>query len=379
LPNTTAIKPAVERPKVAESPRRQSAAISAGLWAIVLFLGVNLALFLRFGDDKVSHNLWNGSGSIDIAIDAFSRLQQKPRIVLLGSSLMMYPFWAVDKQDNPAIDDIFKHRQADVFSAQLQRRGDKATSVFSFAIFGQMVSDAYLYVNEFLKNTHSPDYIVLGIAPRDFHDNDLPAPMSTISFRRLVTLSNFPDYWQLYLPSFSDQTDWLWGRLCYFYGHRWRLQHDVKRSVARFCGGFGIGDDTSDKQTAQAGFQLAGTPTVRWKNSLAEYKRRYTNLTDKDIDLQFGFLQRLLELCNQRHIKAIVVNMPLSDLNRQLLPRGFYDSFSKRMGDVTAAHQGIYLNLGSSTDFTHDDFWDSTHLNHFGGRKLIAHILPAVR
>lgn len=342
--------------------------------ALVLFLAINLALVARFGDDKVTHDLWNGSGSIDIAIDAFNKLKQKPHVVLLGSSLMMFPFWAIDKQADPSIPDIFKHRECKTFEAFLHQRGEKDTCVFSWAIFGQMVSDGYIYVNEFLKNNRAPDYLVVGVAPRDFHDNDLPAPMSTISFRRLVNFDNFLSYAGLYLPSVEDKADWLMGRICYFYGHRWRLQHDVNRSIARLCG---IAPDTTPK--TQAGFSLAGTPTVRWKNSLAEYKRRYTNLSDKDLNLQFGFLERLLSVCEQRHIKAIVVNMPLSDLNRQLLPPGFYSGFSKRMADVAAANRAQYLDLGCAPEFTHDDFWDSTHLNHFGGRKLIARILPCIQ
>ncbi|HEY9789871.1 MAG TPA: hypothetical protein V6D22_05715 [Candidatus Obscuribacterales bacterium] len=354
---------------------------SGALLAIGLFALINCALWVRLGDDKVSHDLWNGAGSIDIAVDKFSQLKQKPHVVLLGSSLMMYPFWAVDKQADANIPDIFNHRESRALQAALDKRKAGNNYVYSFAIFGQMVSDAYIYVNEFLKGPKTPDYVVFGIAPRDFHDSDLPAPMATYSFKRLVDLNNFPSYVGMYLPSFQEKMDWLMGRICYFYGHRWRLQHDVNRSIGRAYDRFEIATNGSETKPADAaaGFMLAGREDVRWNSSLNEYKRRYRDIGGKDFELQFSFLERMLQLCQSRHIKVIVVNMPLSRDNRQLLPDGFYSNFSKRVDKVVTAYGDQYLDLGASAEFQHDDFWDTTHLNHFGGHKLLSHIAPLIQ
>src|SRR5262249_26536995 len=152
--------------------------------------------------------------------------------------------------------------------------GQPRPVVYSFATFGQMISDGYLYVDQFLKGDKSPQYLVFGIAPRDFHDSDLPAPMATYPFKYLVDITNFGRYAGLYLPEFQDKADFVIGRICYFYGHRWHLQHEVQRGVEKAYTGLGIKCDTAPKSVADGGgFMMWGREDVRWNSSRNEYKR----------------------------------------------------------------------------------------------------------
>ncbi len=350
--------------------------------AFAIFMALNVFLLTRYGEDKKSNDMFHGTGSMDYAVRTFEKLQQQPRVVLLGSSLMMYPFWALDKFKLPAqTGDMFHQRESLVLEQLLTKPGQPKPIVYSFAVFGQMVSDAYLYVDQFLQGNKKPEYIVYGIAPRDFHDGDLPAPMTTYSFKRLVNISNFAHYADLYLPSFQEKADFLAGKSCFFFGHRWNLQHEFNRAVEKLYKACGITSDGAAKPSSDAGsaFSLYGGTEERWKGSLSEYSRRYRNIdTSKDVDLQMGFLQKLLSICSQREIKVILVNMPLTDVNRELMPPGFYDQYTQRVARVAENNGAQFIDLGYAPEFIHDDYWDTTHLHHNGGMKMLKYLLPVL-
>ena len=385
LPTTTEQKAPGQEPVagvVGQSGQRWAFLRAACLWALCLFLAVNLVLWRLSREDKASSkDLWSGSGSIDLAVSGFKELRKRPTVVLLGSSLMMFPFWAMDREIDGAIGDIFHHHQSLSLEGKLKEIGYQSPTVYSLAIFGQMVSDAYIYVDEYLKADRKPDWLVFGIAPRDFSDHDLPAPMSTFTFKRLVGLSNFGRYASLYLPGWQDKADFLVGHACFFYGRRWRLQHETERSLQKLYDRLGLTFSQPEAKSAQpqAGFMLSGNQEERWANSLNEYRRRYRNIGEKDLSIQMGFLRRLLELCQEREIKVVLINMPLTESNRRLLDGGFYDRFRKEVGQLADRPGVHFVDLGDSADFGQADFWDTTHLNHAGGHKLIQHLLPIFR
>lgn len=359
--------------------------ITASFWALAIFAVINMALWLVAGEEKVSSkDLWGGTGSIDLALDDLKNLPKRPDVVLLGSSLVMYPFWSMDKEADKSIYDIFHHHRSHTLEKHLSQSGFQNPTVFNLAIFGQMSSDAYIYVNEYLKGDRRPDYLVLGIAPRDFSDYDLPSPVHTFTFKRLVGLKNFPNYQNLYLPNWMDKADFLCTHTCFFYGKRWRLQKEIDKAIEKFYQATGsvIGlqkPETATKPTQQAGFMLDGSEEDRWKNSTEEYRRRYRNIADRDLSIQMGFLDKLMSVCRERGIKVVLVNMPLTDVNRQLLPPGFYQHFEDTIGKMAARENAAYVPLGASPDFNNGDFWDTTHLNHSGGHKLVTHILPHLK
>lgn len=370
--------------KTTARPRRRlPLLVTATLWALLAFVSINALLWIAFGKEKTeSRDLWSSPGSIDITLKGFSELHARPDIVLLGSSLMMYPFWAMDKERDPSIPDIFHHHYSYSLQDALAKDGLPHQSVYSLAIFGQMASDAFIYVDEFLKGNRKPDVLVYGLAPRDFSDADLPGPMSTFTFKRLVNLTNFGRYAPLYLPEWQDKADFLASHLCYFYGRRWHLQRDIERGVHRLYAAAGLDGDKSmgAKPQHQAGFMLSGSSADRFKESIEEYRRLYHGIRGKSLEMQMGFLDRLLKICKQRGIKVIVVNMPLTAVNRDLLPTGFYDEFSRRIAALANNTGAQFVDLGSSPEFQQDtDFWDTTHLNHFGGHKLISRLLPVLK
>ncbi|HEY9785412.1 MAG TPA: hypothetical protein V6D17_08425, partial [Candidatus Obscuribacterales bacterium] len=251
---------------------------NAAISALIIFMVVNA--FLWLGDGKRSKangqgaDFWNSPASIDLTVQSWRQAAARPNIVLLGSSLVMFPFWAMDKEIEPKIDSIFQYHDSIVLAKQLAAAGLPDQKIFSFAVFGEMISDAYLYVDEFLKGDKKPDCIVFGVAPRDFYDHDLPSPMATFTFQRLVSLGNFSNYAALYLPGWEKKADWLAQHLCYFYGKRWRLQLETDKAVSRAYRRLGIAGGAEMKAATSkenAAFMLMGTGEERFQNSLLEY------------------------------------------------------------------------------------------------------------
>lgn len=378
MPSLVSQPPVINQPGMPRVGGSKATMVTlATFWAIGLFALLNVFLWQAFPLDRVSgKDLWNGTGSIDLALQDLAALKQRPNVVLLGSSLVMFPFWAMDKERDQSIGDIFHHHLSHTMEDQLVAAGFQKPTVASLAIFGQMASDAYIYVDQYLQGAKKPEYLVLGIAPRDFSDSDLPAPMATLTFKRLVGLSNLARYASLYLPSWNDKADFVAAHACFFYGNRWHLQRETLKAINKAYAFFGVKDPSVAAAATQAGFMLSGSNEERWKNSLDEYRRRYHGIENRDLSIQMTFLDRLLGVCQQRHIKAIIVNMPLTDVNRALFPPGFYESFSNRVAAICNRPGVQLLDLGSSADFVHDDYWDTTHLSHYGGHKLLKHLVP---
>lgn len=354
----------------------------AAIIALALFGIINAALFQLDNVKRSSPtNLWHGTGSIDLAVNEFNAFTHKPTVVLLGSSLMMFPFWSLDKAQDPAhVGDIFHHHGSAALEDALKKAGFVDPHVFSFAIFGQMVSDAFIYVNEYLAASKTPEYLVYGIAPRDFSDSDLSSPMATNTFKRLVNLNNLGPYASLYLPGLNDKLDFVMAHLCYFYSHRWRLQQDFGKFVERIYIQAGVHEPEKKLDFSNAGFMMFGGFNERWESSEKEYTRRYKNIDQRDLSVQMGFLKRLLQISRERGIKVVVVNMPLSEINRKLLPAGFYQKFRTDVGKIAAQEKGVrYLDIGDTSDFTRWDYWDTAHLGPSGGEKVMAHLVPVLR
>ena len=376
--------------KFSQSPKKM--VLTATFCALSIFVAINAVLWKVAGEEKVKGSasdsvadLWSGAGSIDLTVNGFKALKERPTVVLLGSSLVMHPFWSMDAQLDKKIEDIFHHHKSITFARELEANGMSKQNVYSFAVFGEMASDGFIYANDFLKGDKKPDVVVLGMAPRDFSDAYLTAPIATFTFKKVVGLNNFARYADAYLPGWQDKADFIATHAVYFYGKRWRLQHELEKGLLKAYKFMHIdvvakASAAEAKPASQAGYMSAAMIDERWANSAKEYRARYRDIENKDLTVQMGFLQKTLAVCKERGIKVVLVNMPLTDVNRDLLPASFYADFRHRMAKLAQdSGNAKYVDLGDASEFNHDDFWDTAHLNMNGGHKLLAHITPVVK
>lgn len=351
--------------------------VAALPYALLLFALINYLTWQLFTARHVhTNNMMAGADHTEVMSEDWFRQKRAPDVVLLGSSLMLFPFWAMDKEKHVCIPDLLHYRDSIALAGVLARHGFTNPTVFNMAGPLQMVSDSYILTDQLLCGKLKPKCIILGIAPRDFCDFDLPTPISTSPARRLITWSNFGRYADLYLPNFMDRVELACNTTCNFYAHRRHTQRVIEdfmdRTYQRLrlpCPNGGIA------VAGQGALQiLAGDEEYRWKNSEQEYKMRYRQIEKSDLSTQLRFLLKLNESCNQRNIKLIVVNLPLSEVNRKLLPPGFYQRFCDQVGTAVRGTAISYVDLALNQEFTRQDFFDTSHLCQTGGRKLLAHL-----
>ena len=97
--------------------------------AVALFAAANVAFSgvlvpKKAGDDEKNArggDFWTNPALIDLAVHRFKEASkvERPRVVLLGSSLVMFPFWAMDAGINPKIEDIAHYHNSMALSSLL--------------------------------------------------------------------------------------------------------------------------------------------------------------------------------------------------------------------------------------------------------------------
>lgn len=343
-------------------------------------------------------DFWTNPALIDLAIKEYKEQKPPANVVLLGSSLMMFPFWAMDASFDPKIADIAHYHKSVALQAVLEKNGIKNSSVFSLASAGQMSSDAFLYASEFFKGDTKPAVVVWGIAPRDFADDNVKSPMATVSFKQIVDLHNFSSYAKTFLPRFEDKAEFIANHSCFLYGRRWRFQKEADRTLDKISsiisrifvgkndatvGGaaFALAPKVTSAPDLGISALLAGTAEQRWETSAREYRGRYRNIGERDLSVQMSCLDNTLKLCHQRGIKVVLVNMPLTKLNQGLMADGFYTRFNQQVKNLASTYgkDVTLVDMTNQSQFDESDFWDTVHMNHIGGSKLIGGILPAIR
>ncbi len=386
-------------------------------WALAIFTVINLGLAQVSSIQQersarsAGGDFWTNPALIDLAIKEFKEQKPPANVVLLGSSLMMFPFWAMDASFDPKIADIAHYHKSVALQAVLEKNGIKNSSVFSLASAGQMSSDAFLYASEFLKGDTKPEVVVWGIAPRDFADDNVKSPMATVSFKQIVDLRNFSSYAKTFLPRFEDKAEFIANHSCFLYGRRWRFQKEADRTLEKISAAVArvfVGKAADSKITATGATAggavpapvaaaaatasvntpdlsisslLAGTAEQRWENSTREYRGRYKNIAERDLSVQMSCLDNTLKICQERGIKVVLVNMPLTKLNQGLMADGFYQRFNQQVKTLASAYgkDVTLVDMTNQSQFQESDFWDTVHMNHIGGSKLIGGILPAIR
>jgi len=290
------------------------------------------------------------------SINAFRSLNRAPDLVLLGSSLMVYPFWEADRALNIECGAVGYYHNS-VFLERELARHDIRSLVFNWATLLQMVSDSYLIDYKFLDGAKKPKLIVLGLAPRDFFDNLIPSPSDTVYFQYFAGI----DQWRR--PYFF--TDMLafvqcaLNKYCLLYCDRSALQSWFNQDFANLI---------------VAAYHLKPQPVYIPPFYLARYK----NITIDSLNPQQRFLEGLVSLNRKRNIKLVLINMPLSEANRSMLPPLFYDQFCGYL-QAFAAQEKIPLVDLSHKNFVDSDYYDGVHLNRTGGRRLVNEILPVVQ
>lgn len=370
-------------------PERRYAAVALTGYCLLGFLlfalfdcGLRLADgYLNFFDPYQSPN----KSLVFWAVKHFRQEKEPPDIVLLGSSLMMVAHHAGDATYLNSIQNEVFHHRSSVLEGMWKKRTHRDVSAFSFAIAGQMVSDAYVLTFSLLRNERKPKAIVYGIAPRDFIDNTLPSPASTETYRYAERFADLSKIESEARPSLFERVDLLLSKLSYIYSHRndfIAAQKTVLTAVLyprtsaadrqriecpwklRQLALLQFPEDNGTNELMIAPYGLHHEP---YKDNSEEYRQRYARVKEKTYDCQLSFFKKLLGYCRDEGIQLSVVNMPLTRDNIALMPPGFYSDYLRKVSSLSSLYGAQFLDMNKEPSFTRECFADSVHLNGLGG------------
>jgi hypothetical protein len=381
--------PAITKPEVLDEKiagKRRSSKITASfvLLALVFFLVLdNVARFTfpywpmdHFNSPNRSWTWW--------AMRDFRAQKQRPDVVLLGSSLMVMALHGGDATAFGVIQNNALHHRAYLLEQLLKQSLHREYSIFSFAIAGQMVSDAYSITSCCLKGQQKPSYIIYGIAPRDFMDNTLPNPASTETFKYLSRVSDLSQIAMRARPSIWDRFDYWVGNVSFLYAHRNDILSLQHRYIKLFFAKTHLMEDLNlthnpialrklamlempEDNGVNEVFTCPYRPDEKFMDNSSEYRARYRSFNHKLFNEQSSYLTDLMTMCDKRGIKLIIVNMPVTSGNVQLMPPGFYSQYLETVKGMTSAHHQTFIDMNNPKEFPDNCFLDSVHLNGKGG------------
>jgi hypothetical protein len=345
---------------------RSAALTSMGLW-----LGFNLIGWSPFSsylsttdvtpDSKVTL-IESRIQYLRRMISSFEALKEPPAILLIGSSVMTLPMSFLDMDEETFSTDRWLHRDNfEVKALKLRSPGEVPAgnqAAFDMSFTGAMISDSYLMTRKYVLAGKKPEWLVLGVIPRDVMDT---RPSKTLQFSCLPTLQDWRWVKPLYLPTLNDKIEFFLNQFCFFHTYSWWVKGKAEDALHNLPIDYPpVAKRTIDEKDA----------SKRWQSSIKEYRGLYKRPRKKVVKEENVFLYQLGHLAASNKIRLLIINMPLPVENRELLPRGFYQKYTDTLKNASKSQGAVYLDLGSSDKFARSDFFDSSHLNRQGALKL---------
>jgi hypothetical protein len=322
--------------------------------------------------------------------DFLHGIKQPPDVAFLGSSLVLYPAGSVDADLLNHVIDGPHHHSILYFERKFFEQTGQLISTFNFAVPGEMPSDAYLITEHLFKGEKRPHVIVYGVGPRDFMDNLLPSPSATDPFHHLARFGDYSHLIDKVSPELSDRFNYELGRLFFTYGQKEDLSHGFDRGVSQL-----INAELSSVPTipiylrrvllpeyhaTEVGKQdclfksYATKPRPPFVDNISEYKKRYATLKWDTFLTQMEFLAKTMEVAHDRGIPFVLVSMPITDINRNMIAQTALEAYKRSLRLLAASKHATFVELDGTKNYTIADYEDTVHLHSGGGRKMFASV-----
>lgn len=319
---------------------------------------------------------------------------KKPDVVFLGSSLMLVPLDGTDADFLNKKIDASQHHKSYYFEDAYKMETGKAVDTFNFALPGEMPSDAYLITDFLLKAEKAPKVLVYGVGPRDFMDNLLPSPAATDPYRYLSRFGDLSSHANLLMSDWQERLNWELGKLFFLYGVHGQIALESERLLESTLNRVAPRAEVMPEEERIAlrrkllptylPFQVnpkeayfrPTDPASRggFMDNVQEYRKRYKNLKMGTFNAQMTFLNDLIAIANSRGTHVVLVAMPITQINRELLPDASWNLYKDRLKALAAGHQVTYFDMHATGEFKVEDFQDTVHLHSGGGAKLLSKI-----
>ncbi|MBU6452987.1 MAG: hypothetical protein KGS72_14475 [Cyanobacteria bacterium REEB67] len=352
------------------APSRRSSPVSTSLVIqLCLMLSVFcLSIFLYPGHLDSADAVQPELRHYVAKVASFLSSGEKPEIVILGSSLMLYPATLCDLQvegkkpvDNNWYAAIFmpEYSRANYFEKLLDKQSHLNRHITNLAVASSLMSDHSLLLDSIIDAQKKPQLVICGIAPRDFIDNNQPDPDQTPVHKLVADLR--PEL----VPTMAKPP--VEG---FFTDSLLRIKRAftcLRLSANRiFCA---LVRRPENDYAAKMVPGVLNLPESKAKD-LVLYDKVYNPVKLPRLTQQAKSLEHMLQVAQQNQIKVLLVNMPVTAENADLLPVSTLARYNRTVSDIAAKYQVTLLDLQRSPQFDAADFIDSCHLNARGGAKF---------
>lgn len=363
--------------KTLEHPTRPKSPIacylsSAALLTLSLCITLYLATFMYSWQSLLSASIpaWIVSYTEETA--NFLLTRSKPQILILGSSLSLAAMPPAGPEDNQ------RALRRDLHDSSLAQIDLLATP-------GKLISDDYLLTKTLLyKTRQKPRLLVLTYSFRDFHDNLSLGDLSQTPISRMLDFSQsnlhfYPNLLNCFtadglveeIKTVMDSHQSHYQAVVGLYRH---AVSDSGKDI------FKPHQATSNAQKTSIKNNAATPATVKASanSNLDEYTKRYQPFNSKMFAEQLKCLKELLEIAQKEQLPVVLINMPVTSVNRDLIksPDADWQAPIKQLAKQFGADCGDFDAAPLASNLTTNDFSDCVHLNKSGQTKFLAAFTP---
>jgi len=259
-------------------------------------------------------------------------------------------------------------------SELLQNRLDLPITIKNLSYSGSLMSDQTLLCQKLLEFGAKPKIAIITLVPRPFLDTTVNPTLSPVRnyfdnrFKNAFASNNFQELFENFLMSNSslyrtrsDYATVLFSLSC----------NTLNRPLNSYQTAAGI---TQKNKVSISGTEEKIDPSICSAKELitrdiSHYKLAY-KFDWTVFDYQYQNFVQLLNILHKNEIKIVLVKLPLSKANLDLLPLQYISCFDQKLKHSATIYDAKLVDLQNDPRFNSKDFIDSVHLNASGSFKL---------
>jgi hypothetical protein len=326
---------------------------------------------------------WNKRPAVD---------RKESSIALISSSLGIAAANMADYKQyglpDPSTPDAMQYSQFKTLDKMLEQKTGRKIRTTNFSNSAALISEDLLVAKEAVRLNAKPSLIVLAIAPRDFLDHFT----ATYHRSRLaqILISRQAPIWQRdktpqvnldvlmskiwpYYSQRVEYRDLAIQAVCQAFNRSANLFSATQKLVSQNPKTLETPPSETQPEEAKAPVQLFLSDEVMSEEKLRkhelDYRGRYLPIDQDRWEKEINSLKQFTQFCHDQNIPLLIVAMPLTQRNRQLLPPEFLQKHMQAVQDL-AKSKAVLLNLMDDERFVKTDFSDTAHLRSDGGVKF---------
>jgi hypothetical protein len=342
----------------------------------------------------------------------------------LGDSLIYSALFFADASNGLVADKSkhFTYLEARYLSQLLKKKFGREVDILNLSMPASNPTDAYLILSELAARGKLPKVVIYGASPRAMVDNLVPSAGAIggkLALNVAPAGADATGLKGLVLHGIRNLSDWdvvankirEYGQLGdapggakvrdFYAGVFWNYYHDRAKVKSHFEGlamnvlGRSMSKDavavaavsapdltqpprrTKRKDGSARGFQVNDES---WQRDLNNYRIRYNPPNFSKLEKQSEQLKRIAAMLEKGGSHFLVVSMPLSEDNRELISPELLAAYQKKLEELNGTSHSVSLidtassvtiiDLIANSDFEKSTFLDTAHLNGAGATKL---------